>query len=303
MEKDIQLFELLSKLIAVQIKKYVALATVGVGPDALLNASLVYDEVSELLKLASSLLKTIKNKKSNPSLFLSVFSQVKFYLEQESFRAHAGWLLDSNNIHDTVDERTRTLLKEMESLAKLAEISDFSCPEKPHTDIQKQCELDSFEIAYRILTLACNVRKNPEMELDKKIPPHAQKILKKNATTRYIEFKNEIDEEYEKCEQYLKNATLPKRTTSLTKKDALSYQKTHEAQLSSLLNEYQNIQPDSFLFSSAHQPYTVATPTPKASYSKLSFFTCAAVGVSVLIYLVPYLKSFYQENEGENLTI
>jgi hypothetical protein len=308
MSKYTELFELLSELIDVQIKKYVKLATIGVGPDARLNAALVYEEVNELLESAFLLLHPLEKEHNDETIFLSAFSLVKFYLEQESFRAGAGWLLDSNNIHDTVDERTKTQLAQLKQIGELAEIADFSIRAKPNTQVQNQCEHDSFEIAHRILTLARNIRTTPTMELDEKIPTHAQEILRKNASTRYLQYQEEIDQQYQKCEFYLNNSTLEKRTSVLTKEEALSYQKTHGFQLSSLLERYKTIQPNSRLFSSTHKSYTVATPDQKKSsnYSipKLSFFFCAAtLGTGILIqYLLPYLTNFGQENRNESLT-
>src|SRR5262245_30926496 len=120
-EKHVELCDFLFELIDVQIKKYVKLATVGIGPDARLNSALVFKEVNELLELEGFLLEEMRSNKGSgeikSSVFNKVFFQVKFYVEQESLRAYAGWLLDENNIHTTVDNRTKQQSSQLESLA------------------------------------------------------------------------------------------------------------------------------------------------------------------------------------------
>ena len=96
MTKYNKLFEFTHKLINVQIVKYTKLAAFGVGPDARMNASLVLDGVNELIDLSRRLLTPASVDEVN---FKSIFNQVRFYVEQEKLRAHAGWLLDQNNIH------------------------------------------------------------------------------------------------------------------------------------------------------------------------------------------------------------
>lgn len=63
-----ELFEFLCKLVDIQIKKYVSLAQFGVGPDARLNAKLVFDEVNELLGFAEQLLSDLEKQSKNKSI-------------------------------------------------------------------------------------------------------------------------------------------------------------------------------------------------------------------------------------------
>ena len=86
-----ELFEFLCQLIDIQIKKYVSLATVGVGPDARLNAKLVCDEVSELLEFAELITDTKRTlHEEYPELLHVLFNQVKFYVEQETCKSLCG---------------------------------------------------------------------------------------------------------------------------------------------------------------------------------------------------------------------
>ncbi|KTD75291.1 hypothetical protein [Legionella waltersii] len=261
MSKYNQLLEFVCELIDVQVKKYVKLAHRGVGPDARINAALVYDEVNELLEIAQSLLKVIekelKGSLEDTSTFDLAFQQVKFYIEQEKLRAYAGWLLDANNIHATVDDRTDEQLKQLEQIAQLGKV-DFRVSAQPVTPIQLQCQHDSHQIASYILKLAKDIRTDPTMKLDEKIPHHAQIILRKNATTRYMEYSKQIDELYSICELLLKNSTVQARITQLTKESADIYATGHAATLKELLLEYRTLVPNSRLFASEYKPLEVA---------------------------------------------
>ncbi|KTD06925.1 hypothetical protein [Legionella jamestowniensis] len=267
MNKNKMLFELLAELIDVQIKKYVSLASRGVGPDARLNAALVYDEVKELLFFANLLLDEIQSNvdadRIDYTVFYTIFDQVKFYLEQEQLRAYAGRLLDDNNIHATVDERTSKQLHALAEIAEHADI-DLSVASQPVTEIQKQCQYDSAKIACFILTLAKSVRENPSMVFDPKVPEHAQVILRRNALTRYHELANEIDELHQQCEEVLEGLPLKARFSSLTKEEAWARSAEHKGQLTTLLKRYQGLTPDSCLFTSKHTWHEVASFSTKA---------------------------------------
>jgi hypothetical protein len=266
-----RLFEFLSDLIEVQIKKYTALAKQGVGPDSRLNAALVYNEVNELLGFAEELLQALdasQEDDSKRSSLISIFNQIKFYVEQEHLRAEAGWLLDANNIHEGVANRAKKQLEQLKEIAASASI-DFSSVSEPTTAIQRQCQHDSNNIAFFILALARDLRSNPNLELDK-IPLHAQGILRKHASSRYQQFAAEIDNLYEKCSCFLQKSTIKEFHSSLGKEDAISNAKLHRDSLKELLNRYQKIEPNSALFASDNKEYKIETAPPQSAAGILS---------------------------------
>ena len=307
MTQHTKLFDFLSKLIDVQIRKYVKLAAIGIGPDALLNAALVHDEVEELIELSRRLLEEIqsnaRSEKPTNTAFLNAFYQIKFYIEQEQARASAGLLLDKNNIHATVDNRTSEQLEQIKEIAAAAQI-DCTEKSKPMTKIQEQCQHDSCQIAFFILKLARDIRDNPNMEFDKKIPPHAQEILRKNANTRYRDLAQEIDELYQEHELFLQNSNLKKRSSELTEESAKTSAVKHTQTLQELLERYKKIEPNS---SEEHQWYKVAvTPkkapiTSSASTHNLTFFgglAFAGAGAGILLWaLLPYLTKLLQDDD------
>jgi uncharacterized protein (DUF608 family) len=183
---------------------------------------------------------------------------VKFYIEQEKLRAYAGWLLDANNIHATLDDRTDEQLKQLEQIAKVAKIN-FSESSQPVTAIQLQCQHDSHKVASFILKLAKDIRANPAMQLDEKIPHHAQVILRKNATTRYVEFSKQIDELYSICELFLKESNAQARITQLSKESAEAYSIGHTSKYRKLLQQYRHLDVNSRLFASEYKGFEVAS--------------------------------------------
>ncbi|HAT8179029.1 TPA: hypothetical protein JA361_06030 [Legionella pneumophila] len=238
MSQYTRLFEFLCDLIDIQIEKYVELAKLKVGEDAIINAALIYEEVNELLGFADKLLKEIEtNSKSDSmdvTIFDHVFEQVKFYVEQEYLRSYAEWLLIENNSKETVYNRTK------EQLLRLSEIKSFGDKgfSQPSTEIQQQCQHDSVQIVYSILNLAREVRKNPDMEFDDSIPHNKLNVLRRNATTRYVEFKNEIDQLHQQSEEFLQQSGLGVFDAELTYESALSKAKDHDIKLNTLLDRY-----------------------------------------------------------------
>ncbi|AMP89555.1 hypothetical protein [Legionella pneumophila] len=238
MSQYTRLFEFLCDLIDIQIKKYVELAKLKVGEDGIINAALICEEVNELLGFAEKLLKEIEtNSKSDSmdmTIFDSVFEQVKFYVEQEYLRSYAEWLLIENNSKETVYNRTK------EQLLSLSEIKGFGDKgfSQPSTEIQQQCQHDSVQIVYSILNLAREVRKNPDMEFDDSIPHNKLNVLRRNATTRYIEFGNEIDKLHQHSEEFLQQSGLGVFDTELVYESAQSKAKDHELKLNTLLGRY-----------------------------------------------------------------
>ncbi|AMV14547.1 lpg1803 family Dot/Icm T4SS effector [Legionella pneumophila serogroup 1] len=238
MSQYTRLFEFLCDLIDIQIKKYVELAKLKVGEDAIINAALIYEEVNELLGFAEKLLKEIEaNSKSDSmdmTIFDHVFEQVKFYVEQEYLRSYAEWLLIENNSKDTVYNRTK------EQLLRLSEIKSFDDKgfSQPNTEIQQQCQHDSVQIVYSILNLAREVRKNPDMEFDDSIPHSKLNVLRRNATTRYVEFGNEIDKLHQHSEEFLQQSGLGVFDAELAYESALSKAKDHDLKLNTLFGRY-----------------------------------------------------------------
>ncbi|WP_392536388.1 hypothetical protein [Legionella sp. 227] len=313
MKSQKELFEFLCELIDIQIKKYVALAKFGVGPDARLNAKLVFEEVNELLGFAKQLIDDMENQQRDKSItadreqFIALFNQVKFYIEQEYVRSYAGWLLAENNIHSEVKERVETQLNQLKKIGQAAEI-DCSLPSQPTTKVQKQCEYDSCAIAFYILDLAKKIKDNPEMELPENIPPHARIILKKNAQTRYCEEKiaTPIEELHKKYDDFLSQSDLQKSSSVFSKEEAELHQKTHREKWENLFNRYKNIAPSSQLFSANHEWHKVALPTTKktseSGYSSRNHMLFGGIVLTgtVAIYM---LMSYFMQLDNENVPV
>ncbi|WP_454782039.1 hypothetical protein [Legionella sp. WA2022007384] len=309
MNSQKELFEFLCKLIDIQIKKYVALPKIGIGPDARLNGQLVFQEVNELLDFAGQLMDEMEHasgdKPLSSELFSSIFEQVKFYLEQEHLRGYAGWLLDENNIHTPLMARVNEQIKQLKEIAVSANIP-YSSSSKPVTETQKQTEYDSVAIAFYILDLAIKLAKNPSLELEEASLKHALPILKRNATTRYCkeEFAQPIRELHQKCSGFLQESESLKSNTQLNKVDAQIYEKKHKEQWLNLLNRYQKIEPNSILFSPEHEWYKIGKLSAEKAQLKsvssgqnLSFFRGAAlVGMVVVCMLLTYLMKQNEEN-------
>lgn len=301
MNNHMELFEFLCQLIDIQIKKYKALVGFGVGPDARMNAQLVFNEVNELFSFAEKLLEITSEDEQD---FKLICSQIKFYIEQEYLRGYAGWLLDENNIHTPEIKRVHSQLAQINALGTRAQI-DCSISSKPQTLIQKQCEYDSYEIASFILNLAKNIKLDPDMELDSQlIPAHARQVLKRNAITRYREphIAKEIDRLYGQCSNFLKQSELTKSTDLLDQDTSISYVELHKKHLEELLERYKIIAPTSNLFNPQHQWYKIGRSHPEpvkiASFtpSKTTWlFGGIAAGAILTYMLLPYFAHAHSE--------
>lgn len=310
MNSQKKLFEFLCTLINIQIKKYVALATVGIGPDARLNAKLVFNEVNELLELAQCILKDIEEQKLfHHIVFQSYFNQVKFYIEQEYTRAYAGWLLDANNIHTPVMDRVQEQLIQIKKIGQAANIDYFSVSEAV-TEVQKQCEYDSCAIAFYILDLAKKIKENRDIEPDSNIPQHARTILKRNATTRYCleEIAKPIDDLHKKYTDFLSHSDFKKSTSLLSKEDAKLYEVQHKEQWQKLFDRYQLIEPSSKLFSPDHEWDKISSNITRqkksesihASRNPLFFGGIVAAGAVAIYMLISYFMHQVNENSLES---
>jgi hypothetical protein len=290
MSHRFKLFEFLCKLTDIQIKKYVSLATVGVGPDARLNAKLVLNEVDELLGFSEQLLVDMQTNSDDNSLFIPLFNQVTFYIQQEYNRSYAGWLLDENQIHSTVKERVIEQLDALQDIAMLIDL-DMQTAVKPLTRIQKQCEYDSCAIAYRILDLAIKVKTNPDDEIATNIPIHARNKLKSNATTRYVDYFPEIQALHSQYDNFLSSSECDKSDALLQGEEAKEFALQHTTQWTNLLNQYEAINPLSTLFSQEFEWYKVGviTKAPVSSLhasNHLKLFGGMALAGVLLVYML-----------------
>ncbi|MCP0914391.1 hypothetical protein NKV53_08565 [Legionella sp. 27cVA30] len=294
-----ELFECLYELINVQIDKYVALATRGVGPDARLNSKLVANEVDELLTFAHQLCVLMHNKAwdmQGHRVYETIFNQIRFYIVQEQTRAHAGWLLDENNFHLGVKQRTDAQLDKLNKIAETTKVNILAA--KPLTATQKQCEHDSIEIAFYILDLAKQIKANPTMQFDPqyKIPKHAQEIMRKNATTRYGQFANEIDQLHEKYKLFLETSDLEKETGKLQAKEAKTYAEKHKKNCQTLLEKYKKIEPNSKLFAEDYQLPSIETGVSSSHSQKILFFSGIALVTGLVVFMLcAYFKKLQEE--------
>lgn len=310
MNPYIALFQFLNTLIDTQITKYVKLATIGIGPDARINACLVVAEVDELLELSDALLNEIAINLAiapvdNPN-FLPIFEQIKFYIEQEHTRAYAGWLLDANNIHTPVMSRVKEQLEQLKGIAQSAGI-ECSRSAKPVTSIQKQCEHDSYAIAFYILDLVKQIQNDTNSDLSEKIPAHALSIIKKNVATRYEqeEFSNAINQLHTTCQEYLNQSTLEKTSSSLTSDDAQFHQITHLKQLVNIRKRYNQLQPlaDMPLSENAAPLAIPYSPTKNNSTMQTrapTFFKPLLIGAVLVSMLLAYFLGLEHSNVTNN---
>lgn len=301
-----EFFEFIAKLIDIQIKKYVSLAAFGVGPDVRLDAKLVLDEVNELLGFAEQLLDQMKKKTCEKDAFIPLFNQVTFYMEQEYSRSRAGWLLSENNIHNTLQDRLVKQLDQLNRIAETANIS-FAIGAKPVTDVQKQCEHDSAAIAFRILDLAHEMSKNPNMELPENFPNHARSIMKANAITRYRDkaIAPEIESLCTKYRAFLDASLLTTNAVQLSKEEAEVNGEKHRAAFNALLAKYKEIKTESTLFSANPEWYAVGgIPKPTApssagySVNKSILFNG---GIALGVLCVSALLCYFQEKCAEDV--
>lgn len=305
MSQYTRLFEFLSDLIDIQIKKYVDLAKLKVGEDAIISAALIHEEVNELLGFAEKLLTAIEtNSKSDAmdsTTFDSVFEQVKFYVEQEHLRSYAEWLLIENNSKQTVYARTK------EQLSRLSEIKSIDTGlSQPVTEVQRQCQHDSIRVVYSILNLAIELRNDPKKEFDS-IPEEKLRTLRSNATKRYIELQDEIDELHQKSKEFLQQLDMEVFNAELSFDSAKLKSKDHDLKLKSLLSHYKEItSPSPSLPSkekvdknsvSTKKDVSKDVPVKESSFfspSNLLFF--GAVALAAVIF-VPRLLTQFKANK------
>lgn len=241
-----QLVEFVFTLIDVQIKKYSRLAEAGVGPDAKTSAALIRSQVNDLLELLKHYLNLEKPSQND---VLTLAQSVKFYLDCEYLRGRAGWLLDDNNIHNTVYERVSTQKKELGILCERME-GWVDIDRMALTSVQQQYLHDSHAIAFRILNIAVRLKEDPEcIDLDKeKIPPHALKIIRRHAQPggRYHddELGAEIVTSFRSSEDYLDHSLLKKSAIELDKEAAATCRVENRAAFQTLLTTFLDKHPN-----------------------------------------------------------
>lgn len=280
-----QLYEFLCEHIDIQIKKYVALSDFAVGPDARMNAALIVEEVNALLPLAESLLKMLnrikEGKEINKDEFIVNFLQVDFYFQHEYLRSHAAWLIDQT-IHSDMFKRFNTQQQQLIEIAEDIKDSDITIAVN---ESQKQCQHDSYEIAFRILDAAVKLKSGLEVK-DENFG-HALTIMKRFAQPEGLYHQAEawklIQEKHAECKAFLsKPSPLKKSTKTLLKVEALNKKIKHKECLDALLGEFKTLHPDSVLFSPKHQWHTISIrplklAKPTSTCSKLKFFGTAAI--------------------------
>lgn len=314
MKKHRELLESLYLLIDIQIKKYVGLSKIGVGPDAELNAKLVLNQVNELLGFANELLIMLEKYNNNSEKmhvntsdevsYEKIFFQIKFYLEMEHLRAHAGWLLDDNFIHNPLHKRVSEQMIKLKEIGNSAGI-DINVVKLPSTTAQEQCEHDSYSIAYKILDLAIKLKKDPEMDMDS-VPMHAKIIMRKHAKPDGRYFKDEIFqpivELYNQCNDFMSKSTLTTTTDILPKESILKQAEEHREQFKESLQRFKTLVPNSSLFASDNIWYEVGKDHTKKNNSQYpGFFGMAACATFVLcMYALFYYLNLSQENNLSN---
>lgn len=289
------LFGFIQKLIAIQIKKYVDLTEIGIGPDASINASLVHDQVEDLLCLSQQLLDRIEmaRKESKNVDITDLFNQMRFYLEQEFTRGKAGYLLDQNQIHSGEMDRLNDQLTFVKSFASQHRISIIE-PTKPTNQMQERCLHDSHAIAAFILNLAIQVKSDPEMEFSHAVPAHAIKILRKHGKQggRYHqpEIYEEIERMFNVSNDFLATSTLEKRTDKLCKEEAKLEKIRHET----ILNALQ----------AKHDSLMCKTRNKHVTWQHYGLFALSTIAPPLILLLQKYLSYSNSPSaiSNENLT-
>lgn len=298
---ELQLFEFLLELIDIQIKKYVALGKRGVGPDARLNSTLVYDEATELMNFANILVNNFD--KGNLAPIKKIAEQIYFYLKCEGIRSLAGHLLDKNNIHDTVFIR---IVEQKDKFRLIMRNLGLQWSEdlNPQTEIQQACKYESCQIALKILQLVRDIEENPEIEWDiKLVPHHAQLAIKKNSREgRYKEQASKINGLYDICIKHIESMDKP--THFFPPMDAREVDKFaafHINIFNKLLKQYEQMDPSSPLFSSHHLWYEVGKlshkpiETPSSSSAACKFFAKTVVPLFLIGCLITYFTQALED--------
>lgn len=303
-----RLTEIAIRIVDIQIKKYTELSRIGIGPDAELSAHLARLQVDHLF----AELEYFLSKEPITSLDTIHFTQIlKFYMDCESLRGDAGWLLDSNTIHNAVYDRAKT------QQTKLSEIYGTMAEWfEPHDGALSsdllQFEFDSYSIAFRILDLVHRLKENPDRtDLgDDNNLGHGLAIMRRHARPggRYhqADIDTEITQMHTRCKTYLEaNKHLKKSTLLLTKASAETVGKEHQAKLLDAIGIYQEKFPEGTIESSDLEAQQIVRPKIDApeeehmghwrnclpSMKTLGFFALTAATVAVATITANHLLS------------
>lgn len=248
------------KLIDIQIQKYEALVSRGIGPDAALSAYLACQQVTDLLESLETYLNTDE---PSDALTLDMASKLKFYFDCEYLRGRAGWLMDDNRVHNIIFERLeeqQTDFQEIES-----GISEtISTDHLIFQDKYMQYLHDSHQIAFNILKMAVTLKADPSHDFgDDHHLGHGLMIMRRNAKPmgRYHqpEIAKELESMFGASKTYLSDSHLQTSTLRLEKDTAVQSQATHKKWLDNLLVKFRELAPDHALFGSDPGWYKVAT--------------------------------------------
>lgn len=149
----IDLSNFMLELIQSQIKKCKGLIEMGIGPDAYKSATLVKTEVEELIVLLEALLKAIKESSLTSEKLLTTLNPIKFYLDQEKFRADASHYVAPVPIHAAIQKRVDQQSAAIALFYLRASFQEAQAV-MPQNAIQQQIFLASAEIALNILRIA-----------------------------------------------------------------------------------------------------------------------------------------------------
>lgn len=302
-------FEFLCELIASQIKKYLALAKIGVGPDAGINSYLVLQQVKVLLDLADKLLIEINKNERNQDIskIISIAQPIYFFLKLEKMRATAAWLIDENNIHNGVYERNAEQIKSFNDILNSFNIRERIESQPAQNNFQKQIEYDSYAIALLILQAAVTIKNNPNADLGAEIPEHAMIILRKHAQPEGRYFNQDIwpqiEKLYQECDIYLQGSQLKKSVVKLSKTDAEKQSTVDKQHLKKLLEKFKALYPESPLFLPGNLYDTfmadkssnaiIKTSQNAWYHSRYLFFAGAALVIGNLAYYL--CQNFYDD--------
>ena len=159
----------------IQAKKAKKLVSIGIGPDALLSATMAL----EVVEWAKHKLSDLEHYQT------SILEKVAFYIECERVRAHAGWLLDDNNTHTGQYHRLKEqkkVLMQMMAKAGLEYQSFDEIKSRSLSSREQKHWYDSLLIAHTILDLAFVLIDNPDSTaLDDQGLGHGLVIMKRHA--------------------------------------------------------------------------------------------------------------------------
>lgn len=250
-----KILEFVLRLIDIQLKKATQLINGGVGPDARLSAHLSIFAGTQLAHKFEVVLADA----TNDAALNELVSATYFFLICEHTRARAGWLLDSNNIHDNVSSRVSEQIDAFKGL--FGEYKEETLSEE-----FLQHLFDSKAIAHKILDIAIKIKEDPT-RTDLSVPAHALAIIIRNAQPngRYHneEIWREILYKHEAAYRFIsEHKTL---TQTVIEPEHVLPIELLGTKLREVLDNFKNQYPNSELFSDNPNWYEVGALTPPKS--------------------------------------